>query len=239
MVRRISMLADLIYTISELDREILMLQREINDKTIPEKLSHLKNEYDCIMYEYRSLNSIAEAKSAAIKNLSERNEALVREVKETETRLYSSSNIKSIEILQHTLDKLNKEIQNNEDSVYLNLEEQEEVNKKIKELKFKLSRISKAYNPVKDEYLRNIKELREAISRLSEKKSSIIAKLDEGVLGEYESIRKTKGYGMSLLRGEICTGCGMSVPCIIISNARNHKELQKCPNCERFLYSKD
>lgn len=230
---------ELIYTVSEIDREIIMLQREVNDKTIPEKLSREKNMYSSIKAEYDNLNSSMEVKAAALKALSEKNEALLKEAKELEGRLYNSSNLKIIEAMQHTLNKLSNEIDSNEISVYAYLEEQENDKQRKEELRSKLSEISKSYNPVKNKYLEHIKALKEKIWNLSERKNSILSQLDKSIVNEYEAIRKSKGYGMSLLKGEICTGCGMSVSCIIISNARKHNDLQKCPNCGRFLYSKD
>lgn len=233
------MLAELMYAVSEIDREILKLQREVSDKTIPEKLLRLKNEYNNLKDEFDRLISSMEEKATSLKALSEKNEAMLKDVRDIEARLYTSSSPKSIEVMQHTLSKLNDAIQDNENSVYSYLEEQEEDKRRKDDLRSKLSKLSKSFNPLKNEYLEHIKALKDEISKLSERKNSILPQIDESILNEYEAIKKSKGYGMSLLKGEICTGCGMSVSCIIISKARKHNELQKCPNCGRFLYSKD
>lgn len=230
---------ELIYAVSEIDKEILLIQREISDKTIPKKLTELKNEYCILKNEYEELKSEMETKSRVMKEFAAKNENTIKEAKEIEARLYSSSNLKTIEAMQHSLDKLNNEIQNNEDTIYTHLEEQERNKKRKNEYRLKLNEISKSYNPVKNEYQEHIKALKESISNLIDKRNSIISKLDNNIVNEYEAIRKNKGYGMSLLKGEICTGCGMSVPYIIISNAKRHNSLQKCPNCGRFLYNKE
>lgn len=230
---------ELIYAISEIDKEMLSLQKVINDKTIPEKLTQLKDDYIKLRSEYEAIVAEWEAKSSSMKDLGEKNENIIKEAKELEKRLYSSSNIKSIEIMQHSLDKLNSSIQNNENILYTHLEEQESLKKVKNEFISKLNEISKVYNPMKNEYQEHIKNLRESLSSLKEKRSSIISKLDENIVKEYEAIIRNKGYGMSLLKGEICTGCGMSVPYIIISSTKRQDTLAKCPNCGRFLYNNE
>lgn len=230
---------ELIYAISEIDKEILKIQREINDKAIPQKLSMLKNEYSKLRVEYEELINEWETKSSSMKDLAEKNEDMVKEAKEIERKLYNSSNVKSIEVIQHSLDKLNNEIQNNENNIYTHLEEQEKVKKLKNEFRFKLNEISKSYNPVKNEYQEHIKTLKESIEGLNKKRDSITSKLDSNIINEYEIIRRSKGYGTSLLKGEICTGCGMSVPYIIISSTKRQNSLEKCPNCGRFLYNKE
>lgn len=227
---------ELIYAISEIDKEIIAIEREINNKTILEKLLALRNEYNQLKKEYETVISKYETISKAIIDLTAKNEDLVKESKEIEDRLYKSSNVKSIEIMQHSLDKLNNEIESMENSIYNYLEEQEKYKKIRNEYRNKINALSKSYNPMKNQYQEHVSSLKESISNLNGKRSSIISKLDENIINEYESIRKSKGYGMSMLKGEICTGCGMSVPYIIINNARKHNSLQKCPNCGRFIY---
>lgn len=228
---------ELIYAISEIDKEMLSLQKELNNKTIPEKLTQLKDDYIKLRSEYEAIVAEWEVKSSSMKDLGEKNENIIKEAKELEKRLYSSSNIKSIEIMQNSLDKLNSSIQNNENILYTHLEEQESLKKVKNEFISKLNEISKVYNPMKNEYQEHIKNLRESLSSLKEKRSSIISKLDENIVKEYEAIIRNKGYGMCLLKGEICTGCGMSVPYIIISSTKRQDTLAKCPNCGRFLYN--
>lgn len=230
---------DLIYAVSEIDREIIAIEREINKKAVLDELFRLKDEYEKIKSEYEKLLSEYERDSNAIADLTTKNDRLVNDLKEIEKKLYTSSNLKSIEVMQHSQDKLKNEIQNNENSIYTCLEEQERAQKMRIEYKKKLSTLSSTYNSMRKEYQEHISSLKDSISSLKEKRKSMISKIDENIVREYESIRKSKGYGMSVLKGEICTGCGMGVPYIIISDARKHKSLQKCPNCGRFIYIAD
>lgn len=231
--------SELIYAISEIDKETLIIERDINKKTVPQKLSTIRDDYTEIKNKYEALISEYEKNSKAIIDLTSKNEVLVNELKELEDKLYNSSNVKSIEIIQHSLDILNNEIQNNENAIYIHLEEQEKGKKSKIEFRSKLNELSKLHNSMKNEYQEHIKSLNESISKLKEKRMSIISKLDIKIVNEYESIRKSKGYGMSLLKGEICTGCGMSVPYIIINEVKKHTNLQNCPNCGRFIYIED
>jgi predicted nucleic acid-binding Zn-ribbon protein len=231
--------SELIYAISEIDKETLIIEREINNKTVPQKLSSLREDYTEVKNEYETLISEYEKNSKAIIDLTIKNEVLVKESKEIENKLYNSSNVKSIEIIQHSLDRLNNEIQNNENAIYIHLEEQEKDKKSKIEFRNKLNELSKLHNSMKNEYQEHITSLNESISKLKEKRMSIMSKLDIKIVNEYESIRKSKGYGMSLLKGEICTGCGMSVPYVTINEAKKHTILQNCPNCGRFIYIKD
>lgn len=231
--------SELIYALSEIDKETLIIEREINKKDVTQKLSKLKNEYLEIKSKYETLIAEYEKNSKIIIDLTAENESLVKDAKETEGKLYNSSNIKSVEIIQRSLDRLNNEIQSNENIIYTHLEEQERDKKSKNEYRNKLNELSKSYNSMKNDYQEHLLALKQSISNMQEKRLSIISKLDTSIINEYEAVKKSKGYGMSLLKGETCTGCGMSVPYIIINEAKKHKVLQNCPNCGRFIYIKD
>jgi predicted nucleic acid-binding Zn-ribbon protein len=172
-------------------------------------------------------------------DLTSKNEHLVKESKEMEEKLYNSSNTKSIELIQHSLDKLHNEIQTNESAIYIQLEKQEKDKNNKNEYRNKLNELSKLHNSIKNEYQEHVTFLKQSISKLNEKRSYIVSKLDSKIINEYETVKKSKGYGMSQLKGEICTGCGVSVPYSTINEAKKHNTLQNCPNCGRFIYIKD
>ncbi|MFQ6057616.1 MAG: zinc ribbon domain-containing protein [Anaerolineae bacterium] len=53
----------------------------------------------------------------------------------------------------------------------------------------------------------------------------------------YEELRRKKGgRGVALLVGELCQGCGVTLPTSQIQQARQSQDLAFCSNCGRILY---
>lgn len=231
--------SELMYKLSEIDKEVILIERELSKKEIPKKLSSLREEYNELKNEYETLITECKNNSMVIMDLTTKNENLVKESKEMEEKLYSLSNGKTIELIQHSLDKLHNEIQTNESAIYIQLEKQEKDKNLKNEYRNKLNELSKLHNSIKFEYQEHITSHKQSISKLNEERSSIITKLDIKIINEYETVKKSKGYGMSQLKGEICTGCGVSVPYSTINEAKKHNALQNCPNCGRFIYIRE
>lgn len=224
------------YSISEIDKEVQLKEKAINDKKIPHRLNFLRSQYNDIKTKYELLISESKQRSSLIKDYNSKGKNLAKESKSIEDMLYTSKSIKDIDMLQYSFDKVKKDIEENDNNIYINLEAQENAKKLSEDYKLKLNELSHSYNTLKGEYNSSLNLQKENLSSLLEKRNTLLLELDKNLAIQYEEVKKDRGYGMSTLKGEICTGCGMSVPYIIISDIKKNIELQRCPNCERFLY---
>lgn len=61
--------------------------------------------------------------------------------------------------------------------------------------------------------------------------------VEEGLLGRYERLRRSKGQQVivGVERG-VCGGCHMRIPPQVIVTCRAAQEIAHCPNCGRILY---
>jgi predicted nucleic acid-binding Zn-ribbon protein len=227
---------ELIHAISEIDREMVKIERETNQNETAKTLNKMRREYNELKQQYETTVNQYENKSSRVKELTDKIDALSKELKEDEDKLYQTSSMKSIEAIQRTINKLQTEIGVNEEEIYNLLNETEALKNSKKEMAKELQAIRLRYNSMKGDYNAHNEKLQAYISELNTKRKDFACQVSQGIMEEYEHIRKSKKYGMSVLKGEICSGCGMGVPYIIISEVRRNKSMTQCPNCGRYIY---
>ncbi len=72
--------------------------------------------------------------------------------------------------------------------------------------------------------------------QLKRTRDEIRARLRDGDLNVYESLRREKkGRAVAHINGHACAGCGSEVPSGLLSRARVGEELVFCSNCGRIL----
>lgn len=225
-----------LYEISKIDMEIKKLKKDLKDFGGIDEISKLKINYDSLRNKYNEIKEHEIIIDKEIKMLDETIKKMTEEYNTYEKDLYQTSSIKAIEGYQKSMERLKKDIEESEKKAYEMLNILEGI-KKEKKIIFENSKLIKNdYNEIKVEYEDKVKEYEDKKSKLLIKREELIGFVDKGVYEDYTQIKKSKNYGMCNIIGEICSGCGMNVPCTIINEARKNKSAVKCPNCGRFLY---
>lgn len=225
-----------LYEISKIDMEIKKLRKDLKDFDGIDEISKLKMDYDSLRKKYLEIKQNEIQIDKELKILDETIKKMTDEFNTYEKDLYQTSSIKAIEGYQKSMGRLKKDIEESEKKAYemLNTLEGTRNEKKIILENSKL--IKDDYNKIKEEYEYKVKEYEDKKSTLLLKREELIEFVDKGVYEEYTLIRKSKNYGMCNIIGEICSGCGMDVPCTIINEVKKKESAVKCPNCGRFIY---
>lgn len=227
---------ELLYEVSCLDREIIKYKRELSKREILDKLNTYKKEYEVLRFEYEKETKESIRLAEEINLLSKQIDLNNIKIKEYEAKLYETGNIKSIEMCQHSISKLEQEVKALEDRIYELMTKSEKLNKNRKEVYNKLQNIKEIYNKNLLEYKNRQSKFNNLIFDLNAKREELLGKIDKDLRKSYEEITKTTGYGMSEVKEEICLGCGKGVPIVIINSVKDTDTLTKCPNCGRYLY---
>jgi predicted nucleic acid-binding Zn-ribbon protein len=227
---------DLLFEISKIDSEILHLQKNITLKEKKKKLDILREEYNAIKKEYMQISEECRKNTSAADSMTKSLEGMSSDLEDQENKLYTSSSMKTIDVYQKNINKLKDDIKNNENIIYELINKIQELDLQKKGLLTASEKVKDEFNILKSEFNDEKAAIDEKISQLTNNRCSITEKVDAGIMNKYEAVKKNRGYGMAEVKGEICTGCGIGVPALIINEAALENKLVKCPNCERYIY---
>ena len=80
-------------------------------------------------------------------------------------------------------------------------------------------------------------ELNREIEAIESRKTSVNARLDEGLLRRYSRVlTRREGKAVVSAVGGKCSGCSMRLPPQLFILVQRAETLQSCPNCQRFLF---
>lgn len=227
---------DLLHEISNIDKELREIEKKLLSKETLIEINSKRNDYNNLKSSFEALVNEEKNANHKISDFEEEIKKKQEEIKCYEDSLYHTSSVKAIEGFEKNIKRLNEEIDGSEKKEYALLIRNEEISKDKMDIVRKSKNIKQEYVKLKSSYDSIHKELLLKKEDLISKRQGIVLQINEDIMTEYEDIRAKKGYGMSDIKGEICSGCGMNVPCIIISDVKKNKNLNKCPNCGRFIY---
>jgi predicted nucleic acid-binding Zn-ribbon protein len=224
--------------LQEIDSEIYLLQKELNEK--PVYIESLKQKY--------------EDKKSGLKKLEERLKAIQVERKSHELELQTKENDLTKANTQLSQLKTNREYQAKlveienlkadksiiEEKILLLFDEADGVSASIEKEKGFLFQEEKKYLDEKKQVDDAIKEIQEKLTVLQMKRSQVIPEIEKVYLNRYERILENKdGLAIVAVKGSACGGCFMAVPDQIINELKMHDKLIFCEMCARILYLED
>lgn len=227
---------DLLFEVSRIDEELKVIEKDKNIKSIAIKIRQYKEIYENYKKEYDEVNKNIKELEKLIKDTLKNIDILNKEAKEAEEKLYSSSSLKNIDAYQKLLENKKVDINEKEERVYNYMERLDEMKKEKEKLIKKGNEVKGSYNLLREEYIRLLNDVNEKIKTLNEKREILTEKIMPVFIEEYERIKNIKGYGMCVLNGEICSGCGIDIPTVIISDVKDKRKITKCPYCGVILY---
>lgn len=154
-----------------------------------------------------------------------------------EQQLLAIKKNEEYQALLHEIDGLKKQIGLKEERVITLMLARDEARARLeadqKRIKEELDEIDRECEQIDDE----LAEAAVTRGQLEQERVPVLEGVDTGLRGRYQRIRASKGTGAAVvaIRGEICSGCNMSVPAQII-NEILAGEVRACNHCGRLLY---
>lgn len=157
---------------------------------------------------------------------------------EIERNLYEGHiiDLKQLSFLDEEREEIKREIEEKELEILLGMEEMEELQEKVFQLK-------KDFKALRIEYTKLVKEYRALIEELKNKSKSerkkieeISLRMDKNILNKYMNLIGSKGIAVVEVVDYKCSGCNMMLPAITVDRLKNHREIMHCENCDRILY---
>lgn len=227
---------ELLHELSLIDRELIAIEKSAHKDERIGKLKVIRGEYNTLRQEYAAIEQDLKDIQKRIDKLTSKIEDEQKDLDTQENLLYNTSSAKSVSAVQTVMERIKTSIESEENVIYDIMQKSEEIKRHKQELIKDAGELKAEYNSLKDEYYTQEKKVFDKKDALESKRKEIVKSITPNVYADYEIIRQEHGYGMSDINKEICTGCGIGIPYIIIDNVRKQKGLQKCPRCGRFLY---
>lgn len=78
-------------------------------------------------------------------------------------------------------------------------------------------------------------EVKAAYETVLAGRDEAVAKVPGTIMRRYNLIRSRRGSGVSLVKGESCVGCNVSLAPQQVIKVQRGESVEQCPNCQRFL----
>lgn len=219
--------------IQEYDSQIMEL--EMRKAYYPSLLNNLKNEIAQINDEYKS-NSERQRQLKSEINTLEDDIAITKEnLKRSQEKLRNVSTNKEYDAVQMEIQYNEEKIATLEEKLMILLEEQERLDKLVKDLSEKLEEVEKTNTEKIDSLEKSSLAIDEVINEVKAKRDALATQIGQPILRRYEQIRRgAKGTAVVPIVNRACGGCHQALPPQVIQEIRAGKIIN-CENCGRIL----
>lgn len=157
-----------------------------------------------------------------------------------EEKLYSGSvrNPKELQDLQADVDQMKRHLSSIEDQDLAALTAVEDAERDAAGVDAAVQALDAAWREEQKELQESVARLSEEVSRLEVERTAQAAGIEPEVLKLYDHIRRAhQGRGVAKIDRNICLGCRIALPPLIVNRARSASGFAQCPNCERILFT--
>jgi predicted nucleic acid-binding Zn-ribbon protein len=164
---------------------------------------------------------------------------LTGKIVSVEDRLYSGriKNLKELASLQDEVQYLKRREGELEDQILEAMIEVEESEAGVTEQRERLARLEVDWQEAQARLSAEQEELINRLGQLKTERAGLQRIIGATDLALYEDLRRRRsGRAVALLQGELCRGCGVTIPTSQAQQARQGEALTLCSSCERILY---
>lgn len=214
------------------------MRNRLKELSNGEDIKLIRNKLNKKEYKLKDLQSkLEEIEKKLTKNNFKLNE-LDYKFKNIEKDLYEGTiaDLKQLGYLDKERNTIEKEIENKEIEILLQIEDMECIKEDFKKNEDDFRRLKLEYNQLIKKHKLIIEELKEKSKEEIKNIEMLYSKIDENILKRYVQLKKIKGYALAEIIDNKCSGCNMLLPTIIIDRLENDREIINCENCQRILY---
>lgn len=217
-----------------LDRAIKTLD-ELPEKQAILKLRHRLKEIDAVADKARAYLRKANAMVARAAD----EVALVDAKIEAEQAKVLSGQVTDAKELQHLTREIDSLVRRKEqlEREELNLMEKAEAGEaQVARVEATLAEGHAKEQSLIEEFKAHGGEVQTEIARLKTAREAIAGRLDQKLLGRYETLRESKrGVAVGVLQGALCSACRTEIPSGERQMLESGPEIGQCPNCKRMI----
>jgi predicted nucleic acid-binding Zn-ribbon protein len=215
---------DLHNEIENIPKQIERIDQEVEDTK--ERLEEEKKTRDISQKKRRQLE-------ATLEDLQSKDKKYKEQLLQVKTNKEYQAMLREIEVIE-------KEISDVETQIIVELENQDEIDEKIKEVEKEYYKRQEWSKKEKEKLHIELQELKDEHEKLSKHKKYYAEQLPQDLLNEYNRIKNVRnGLALAEVKDCICQVCFVRLPPQLYNDIKANKKLFTCSNCNRILYFKD
>ncbi|PKM89772.1 MAG: hypothetical protein CVU87_04410 [Firmicutes bacterium HGW-Firmicutes-12] len=234
---------NLLLQLQELLAEEHLLNKKQELRPLIKKLTNLHEEIKQAEEQSSDLEKQITEMQRKVAKVEEQTAALNEKIEEARERLYGAQggSLKELLSLQQSVQKMEEEIAKAE-TLYLEKANLiDELTQLRVETKESINNMKRAYNIDLKIYKEKNHQLESDLVSILEKQKKIKEMFKPEVLSIYiETTKRFPSNPVALLKGQICSGCNISIPSVLQVRIKEAKKLHICDSCGRILiYQKE
>ena len=221
------------------DNEIQVVQSRLTEITAQlsdeSSVSDASKIDEAIKLQYQSLSS-------KIRKLEGDNLTLLTQQKSVTTKIYGGeiTSEKELTALQDELSNLDSKIEGLEDSLLSAMVDYDRYEEGVKKSEKNLSTVLQKRKIQLESITAEKGKLEQDLIDLQILREELHTRIPPTIYTTYERLRKSKnGLAVSLMRGERCSACNISVPNTIAQTVGTGSDILFCNSCQRILINDD
>lgn len=223
---------DILWKKLSLDHAVLLqaedvrkLFNQVND--LQKQVVKLKKDDDRLMMQYNR----AEAVTASLQI----------QKQQMESNLYGGTiqNSKEMMQVQSRIQQLQEQIAASEGSSIDCMQAQEDLQQEITDLQSKYQAAQNKLTEKRRENTEAILKITAQLKEMEDVRSKLRSTFDQAILTVYDDLYRKNGSAVAILRGDICSGCRVSVPSNKLGKVEEGTALIYCDTCGRLIIAGD
>jgi hypothetical protein len=164
-------------------------------------------------------------------------EDLQKKLEKYKQQIFEVKSNREYSAMMAEIDTAQEQISALEEEFLLSLDSIEENSAKLGSIKEILAKDQNQQVELAKELAGEQSELERESQLLHKERSDFTSQLDPTTLSRYEKTRaRNGGSAVVTVEDSLCQGCFVNLPPQLVSRVRLAKELERCPNCARYLY---
>lgn len=161
----------------------------------------------------------------------------ILKIEEVEKDLYDGQikDFRELEYLSDEKDKLKEIISDTETEILEFMVQVDIIDEELLMMEKSLYNIKDKNRRLKDKYRDLEENLKKKIQLEEDEIRTLESKINVSMLGRYNLIRKNKGTAVAEIKNNICSGCNMLIPTVLIDKLNKQEEIIYCESCGRIL----
>lgn len=215
----------------EIDDQNLQLVKLKNEK------EKLENELEKLVSKEKELREKIKDKDKQSKILEHKLQNMDYRFEQQQQKMYAVNNVKEMMAVQAEIDNLIEEKKKMEDKVFILLVDLEELNSQLKETVSLNREEVEKINKMIGENEALARKVGSRIEELKIRRAEQIKKLDDKMLKIYQQKRKKAGdRAIVVVTEPICHACNLDIPKSTMNEIRLNNKLTECKNCGTLLF---
>lgn len=227
--------------LQNLDSKIKSIKDETDTIKNENNLARLKEEYLKLKKRLEECENIIESNAEAQDTEKGDIESIEQKIAVLEKIKYSEDidTVEKLDGINKEIDALKNVLNPSEDNMIKLIEDGENIDKEISELRKKMTFLKKKHNALIALVDSKLLTLNKEKTKLEKQRTKLQPSIENDAFGLYEKVKRVHDDPVAWVQYRVCDGCKIEIGALDYEKVKANKELVRCQNCGRILMYND